>query len=67
MLESKHGLYKNIPNILSVFRMVLVLPFLLTIHDIFVYNCGKNWILLLYSLLIIKGNNSSSIINFDFM
>ena len=39
--------YKYLPNILSLFRAVLVLPFLLVIYDILVYNCAKNWILLL--------------------
>lgn len=32
---------------LSLFRVVLVLPFLLIIHDVLVYNCVKNWILIL--------------------
>jgi CDP-diacylglycerol--glycerol-3-phosphate 3-phosphatidyltransferase len=45
--------YKNIPNALSLFRMLLVLPFLVTVHDIFVYHCGKNWILLLVFFAII--------------
>ncbi|GHT48359.1 hypothetical protein FACS1894102_1210 [Spirochaetia bacterium] len=33
----------------------MVLPFLIIIHDIFVYNCAKNWILLLtFSAILIS-------------
>jgi CDP-diacylglycerol--glycerol-3-phosphate 3-phosphatidyltransferase len=39
--------HKNIPNFLSVLRMLLVIPFITVIYDIFVYECNKNWILLL--------------------
>jgi phosphatidylglycerophosphate synthase len=44
---------KNIPNILSLCRMLLVLPFVLGIHDIFVYECARNWVLLLVFAAII--------------
>jgi phosphatidylglycerophosphate synthase len=47
VLENKCISYKYLPNISSLFRAVLVLPFLLVIHDILVYNCVENWILLL--------------------
>jgi CDP-diacylglycerol--glycerol-3-phosphate 3-phosphatidyltransferase len=54
-LKNKCISYKNFPNILSLFRAVLVLPFLLIIHDIFVYNCAKNWFLLLiFSAILIS-------------
>jgi CDP-diacylglycerol--glycerol-3-phosphate 3-phosphatidyltransferase len=43
----KQVFYKNIPNFLSVLRMLLVLPFLIVIYDTFIYECSKNWILLL--------------------
>jgi phosphatidylglycerophosphate synthase len=43
----KRIFYKNIPNFLSVLRMLLVLPYLIVIYDIFIYECTKNWILLL--------------------
>ncbi|GMO27070.1 MAG: CDP-alcohol phosphatidyltransferase family protein [Termitinemataceae bacterium] len=46
-MENKCIAYKYLPNILSLFRAVLVLPLLLIIHDILVYNCVKNWILIL--------------------
>jgi CDP-diacylglycerol--glycerol-3-phosphate 3-phosphatidyltransferase len=46
-------LKKYIPNILSLARMLLVLPFILTIHDIFMYECTNNLILLLVFVFII--------------
>ncbi|MDR1302883.1 MAG: CDP-alcohol phosphatidyltransferase family protein [Treponema sp.] len=39
--------YKNVPNGLSLLRIVLVLPFILIIHDIFVYACTKNVFLII--------------------
>jgi CDP-diacylglycerol--glycerol-3-phosphate 3-phosphatidyltransferase len=56
MSENKWISYKNIPNVLSLFRIFLVLPFLLIIHDIFVYNCVKNWILLLVFFTIVMSD-----------
>ena len=44
---------KNIPNGLSLLRLLFVLPFILTIHDIFIYECLKNWVLLLAFTVII--------------
>jgi CDP-diacylglycerol--glycerol-3-phosphate 3-phosphatidyltransferase len=44
---------KYIPNSLSLLRMLFVLPFIVTIHDIFVYGCLKNWVLLLVFTVII--------------
>ena len=41
-MDNKWFSYKNIPNTLSLMRMMLVLPFVLIIHDIFVYECTKN-------------------------
>jgi CDP-diacylglycerol--glycerol-3-phosphate 3-phosphatidyltransferase len=46
-------LRKNIPNILSLTRMFLVLPFVITIHDIFIYECTNNLVLLLVFVFII--------------
>jgi CDP-diacylglycerol--glycerol-3-phosphate 3-phosphatidyltransferase len=46
-------LKKYIPNILSLTRMVLILPFMLTIHDIFIYECTNNLFLLLVFVFII--------------
>jgi CDP-diacylglycerol--glycerol-3-phosphate 3-phosphatidyltransferase len=47
MLNSRLFTYKNVPNALSLARMLLALPFILIIHDIFVYQCAKNLGLLL--------------------
>jgi CDP-diacylglycerol--glycerol-3-phosphate 3-phosphatidyltransferase len=44
---------QNIPNILSLLRILLVLPFIASIHDIFVYECTKNTFLLLIFIAII--------------
>jgi CDP-diacylglycerol--glycerol-3-phosphate 3-phosphatidyltransferase len=33
--------------------MAVVLPFIVTIHDIFVYECTKNWVLLVAFFVII--------------
>lgn len=44
---------ENIPNILSLARMFLVLPFVIIIHDIFIYECTKNLFLLLIFIFII--------------
>jgi CDP-diacylglycerol--glycerol-3-phosphate 3-phosphatidyltransferase len=52
-LENKWLSNKNIPNILSLLRMFLVLPFIISIHDIFVYECARNWFLLLVFTVII--------------
>ncbi|MDR2487126.1 MAG: CDP-alcohol phosphatidyltransferase family protein [Clostridiales Family XIII bacterium] len=40
-------IYWNIPNALSLARGLLVLPFILSIHDIFVHGCADNLVLLL--------------------
>ena len=46
---------KNIPNALSLARMLLVAPFLLVIRDIFVYECPKNGgLLLIFSAIILS-------------
>jgi CDP-diacylglycerol--glycerol-3-phosphate 3-phosphatidyltransferase len=45
--------YKNLPNMLSALRMTLVLPFVLAIHDIFVYECAKNLALVILFVLIL--------------
>jgi phosphatidylglycerophosphate synthase len=52
-MENRIFSIKNIPNILSLFRMFLVLPFITVIYDIFVYECTKNWILIITFFLII--------------
>ncbi|MDR2793910.1 MAG: CDP-alcohol phosphatidyltransferase family protein, partial [Treponema sp.] len=44
---------KNVPNILSVLRIALVLPFTAIIHDIFMYECTKNLFLLILFITII--------------
>jgi CDP-diacylglycerol--glycerol-3-phosphate 3-phosphatidyltransferase len=36
------GACKYIPNTLSLLRLLLAVPFVLIIHDIFVYECTKN-------------------------
>ncbi|MDR0383692.1 MAG: CDP-alcohol phosphatidyltransferase family protein [Spirochaetaceae bacterium] len=46
-------LKRHIPNILSLSRMLLILPFILTIHDIFIYECANNLVLLLVFVFII--------------
>ena len=45
---------KNIPNGLSLLRLLSVLPFILTIHDILIYDCLRNWVLLLALTIIIS-------------
>ena len=45
--------YKNIPNTLSLLRALLAVPFIVSIHDIFVYACTKNLGLLLLFFAII--------------
>jgi CDP-diacylglycerol--glycerol-3-phosphate 3-phosphatidyltransferase len=47
------ALKKCIPNFLSLARIVLVLPFTLIIHDIFMYECTNNLLLLLVFIFII--------------
>jgi CDP-diacylglycerol--glycerol-3-phosphate 3-phosphatidyltransferase len=44
---------ENIPNILSLARMMLVLPFVIVIYDIFTYECPKNLGLLIMFVFII--------------
>jgi len=44
---------EKIPNILSLARMFLVLPFIIIIHDIFIYECTNNWLLLIVFVFII--------------
>jgi CDP-diacylglycerol--glycerol-3-phosphate 3-phosphatidyltransferase len=53
ILNNKRPFYKNLPNGLSLLRMLLVLPFILIIHDIFVYECTKNLFLLITFFTII--------------
>ncbi|MDR2485075.1 MAG: CDP-alcohol phosphatidyltransferase family protein [Treponema sp.] len=53
MADDRWFCYKNAPNALSLARMLLVLPFMLIIHDIFVYECTKNGGLLLVFIAII--------------
>lgn len=48
--------YKNIPNVLTVARALLVLPFVWCIHDIFVYECAKNLFLLITFTTIISSD-----------
>ncbi|MDR1232517.1 MAG: CDP-alcohol phosphatidyltransferase family protein [Spirochaetaceae bacterium] len=45
--------YKNVPNFLSLLRSLLVVPFVIIIHDIFVYECTKNLFLLVTFFAII--------------
>jgi phosphatidylglycerophosphate synthase len=47
------ALKKHIPNILSLTRMFLIVPFILIIHDIFMYGCANNLLLLLVFVFII--------------
>jgi phosphatidylglycerophosphate synthase len=48
-------LKKCIPNILSLTRLLLVLPFTLITHDIFVYECTNNlFLLLVFAFIIIS-------------
>ncbi|MDR1096355.1 MAG: CDP-alcohol phosphatidyltransferase family protein [Spirochaetaceae bacterium] len=44
---------KNVPNILSLLRLLLVFPFVIIIHDIFVHGCTKNLFLLITFFTII--------------
>lgn len=46
-------LTSNIPNILSILRALLVLPFIAIIHDIFIYECTNNIFLLILFITII--------------
>jgi CDP-diacylglycerol--glycerol-3-phosphate 3-phosphatidyltransferase len=50
------ALAKYIPNTLSVTRMLLVPLFILTIHDIFIYGCTNNLLLLLVFVFIIASD-----------
>jgi CDP-diacylglycerol--glycerol-3-phosphate 3-phosphatidyltransferase len=52
-LNNKQLFYKNVPNGLSLLRTLLVLPFIIVIHDIFVYECTKNLLLLIIFFTII--------------
>jgi phosphatidylglycerophosphate synthase len=52
-LNYKWYLYKNSPNILTLVRMFLVLPFVWIIHDIFVYEYTKNSYLVIIFIVII--------------
>jgi CDP-diacylglycerol--glycerol-3-phosphate 3-phosphatidyltransferase len=47
------ALKKYIPNLLSLARMLLVFPFILAVHDIFIYKCGNNLPPLLLFIFII--------------
>jgi phosphatidylglycerophosphate synthase len=57
-LNIKRFSYKNVPNGLSLLRMLLVLPFIIIIHDIFVYECTKNLFLLITFFTIILSDVS---------
>ena len=48
--------YKSIPNTLSLLRLLLVLPFVMIIHDIFVYECTKNLGLVIIFFTIIASD-----------
>jgi CDP-diacylglycerol--glycerol-3-phosphate 3-phosphatidyltransferase len=52
-LNNKCFSYKNVPNGLSLLRLLLVIPFIVIIHDIFVYECTKNLFLLIVFFTII--------------
>jgi CDP-diacylglycerol--glycerol-3-phosphate 3-phosphatidyltransferase len=52
-MNIKQFSYKNVPNSLSLLRMSLVLPFIIIIHDIFVYECTKNLFLAITFFTII--------------
>jgi phosphatidylglycerophosphate synthase len=56
ILSGKSAFCKNIPNGLSLIRMLLVLPLILIIHDIFVYECTKNMLLLIVFATIIRSD-----------
>jgi CDP-diacylglycerol--glycerol-3-phosphate 3-phosphatidyltransferase len=53
ILNIKRVFYRNIPNGLSLLRILLVLPFIIIIHDIFVFKCTKNLFLLITFFIII--------------
>ncbi|MDR1105330.1 MAG: CDP-alcohol phosphatidyltransferase family protein, partial [Treponema sp.] len=53
MMNIKRFPYRNVPNALSLLRLALVLPFIIIIHDIFVYECTKNLFLLIIFFTII--------------
>ena len=55
MLNSRLFTYKNVPNALSLMRMLLALPFILIIRDIFVYQCPKNLgLVLIFTSIILS-------------
>ena len=45
-----------IPNMVTLLRMALVLPFIVLIHDVFVYDCAKNWVLMLLFAAILASD-----------
>jgi CDP-diacylglycerol--glycerol-3-phosphate 3-phosphatidyltransferase len=48
-------LKKHIPNILSLARILLVPPFVLAIHDIFMHDCANNlFLLLVFGFIIVS-------------
>jgi CDP-diacylglycerol--glycerol-3-phosphate 3-phosphatidyltransferase len=55
ILHVKYLSYKNVPNFLSLLRLLLVPLFVTIVHDIFVHGCTKNLFLLItFSAIIIS-------------
>jgi CDP-diacylglycerol--glycerol-3-phosphate 3-phosphatidyltransferase len=52
----QRGFNTHIPNILSLLRMALVLPFVWILHDIFVYECAKNFFLIITFITILASD-----------
>ncbi|MDR0562841.1 MAG: CDP-alcohol phosphatidyltransferase family protein [Spirochaetaceae bacterium] len=45
---------KYLPNVITIFRLSLVLPFLIFIHDIIVYNCTNLFSLIIFVSIIVS-------------
>jgi CDP-diacylglycerol--glycerol-3-phosphate 3-phosphatidyltransferase len=52
VLENRFNQY--IPNIITVIRLSLVLPFLIFIHDIIVYNCTNLFSLIIFISIVVS-------------
>jgi CDP-diacylglycerol--glycerol-3-phosphate 3-phosphatidyltransferase len=50
----KNGVIKYLPNVLTIFRFSMVLPFLIFIHDIVVYNCTNLFSLIIFISIIVS-------------
>jgi CDP-diacylglycerol--glycerol-3-phosphate 3-phosphatidyltransferase len=50
----KNRFIKYLPNAITIFRFSMVLPFLLFIHDIIVYNCTNLFSLILFVSIIVS-------------